>query len=82
MEIDFLIPDSKVTRRKHVSAIEVKSEKDYTTSSLDKFNRKYGKSITASYIIHPGDLCKREGVLYAPIYMTPWLFKWVDDIDQ
>ena len=82
MEIDFLIPDSKVTRRKHVSAVEVKSEKDYTTSSLDKFNRKYGKTVTSSYIIHPGDLCKREGVLYAPIYMTPWLFKWVDDIDQ
>ena len=79
MEIDFLIPDTEVTRRKYVSAIEVKSEKDYTTSSLDKFKRKFGKSISASYVIHPGDLCRREEVFYMPIYMTPWIHKDSDE---
>jgi len=80
MEIDFLIPDSQVTRRKYVSAVEVKSEKDYTTSSLDKFKRKFGKSISASYVIHPGDLSQREGVFYMPIYMTPWIYKDSDEV--
>ena len=80
MEIDFLIPDSQVTRRKYVSAVEVKSEKDYTTSSLDKFKRKFDKSISASYVIHPGDLCRREEVFYMPIYMTPWIYEDSDEV--
>ena len=28
---------------------------DYTTPSLDKFRRKFGQSICAAYIVHPGD---------------------------
>ena len=73
MEIDFLIPDAQITRKKHVSAVEVKSENDYTTSSLDKFRRKFGQSISAAYIVHPGDIRQKDGILYMPIYMTPWL---------
>ena len=73
MEIDFLLPDAQITRKKHVSAVEVKSENDYTTSSLDKFRRKFGQSISAAYIVHPGDIRQKDGILYMPIYMTPWL---------
>ena len=73
MEIDFLLPDSQITRKKHVSAVEVKSENDYTTSSLDKFRRKFGQSINASYVVHPGDIRQQGGILYMPIYMTPWI---------
>ena len=73
MEIDFLIPDAQITRKKHVSAVEVKSENDYTTSSLDKFRRKFGQSISAAYIVHPGDIRQKDGILYMPIYTTPWL---------
>ena len=80
MEIDFLIPDLQITRKKHVSVIEVKSEKDYTTSSLNKFKRKFGKSISASYVIHPGDLSQREGVFCMPIYMTPWIYEDSDEV--
>ena len=73
MEIDFLLPDAQITCKKHVSAVEVKSENDYTTSSLDKFRRKFGQSISAAYIVHPGDIRQKDGILYMPIYMTPWL---------
>ena len=73
MEIDFLLPDAQITRKKHVSAVEVKSENDYTTSSLDKFRQKFGQSISAAYIVHPGDIRQKDGILYMPIYMTPWL---------
>ena len=73
MEIDFLLPDAQITRKKHVSAVEVKSENDYTTSSLDKFRRKFGQSISAAYIVHPGDIRQKDGIIYMPIYMTPWL---------
>lgn len=73
MEIDFLLPDAQITRRKHVSAVEVKSENDYTTSSLDKFRRKFGQSISAAYVVHPGDIRQQNGILYMPAYMTPWI---------
>ena len=73
MEIDFLLPDAQITRKKHVSAVEVKSENDYTTSSLDKFRRKFGQSISAAYVAHPGDIRQKDGIIYMPIYMTPWL---------
>ena len=73
MEIDFLLPDAQITRRKHVSAVEVKSENDYTTSSLDKFRRKFGQSMSAAYVVHPGDIRQQDGILYMPVYMTPWI---------
>ena len=73
MEIDFLLPDAQITRKKHVSAVEVKSENDYTTSSLDKFRQKFGQSISAAYVVHPGDIRQKDGIIYMPIYMTPWL---------
>ena len=79
MEIDFLLPDSQITRKKHVSAVEVKSENDYTTSSLDKFRRKFGRSIIASYVVHPGDVRQQGGILYMPIYMTPWIVGAAED---
>jgi tRNA/tmRNA/rRNA uracil-C5-methylase (TrmA/RlmC/RlmD family) len=75
--VPFCVPgdvvDVQITRKKHVSAVEVKSENDYTTSSLDKFRRKFGQSISASYVVHPGDIRQKDGILYMPIYMTPWL---------
>lgn len=73
MEIDFLLPDAQITRKKHVFAVEVKSENDYTTSSLDKFRQKFGQSISAAYVVHPGDIRQKDGIIYMPIYMTPWL---------
>ena len=41
MEIDFLIAKSKITSKHNISPIEVKSGKNYTYSSLNKFKNKY-----------------------------------------
>ena len=41
MEIDFLIAKSKVRNRHDISPIEVKSGKNYTLTSLNKFRKKY-----------------------------------------
>ena len=41
MEIDFLIAKSKISTRHNISPIEVKSGKNYTLVSLQKFKNKY-----------------------------------------
>ena len=40
---------------------------DYTTPSLDKFRRKFGQSICAAYIVHPGD-CLAGGYSVSRIF--------------
>ncbi|MCH4181565.1 MAG: DUF4143 domain-containing protein [Prevotella sp.] len=42
MEIDFLISKAITTSRHNVTAIEVKSGKNYTTTSLDKMGKNMG----------------------------------------
>ena len=73
MEIDFLIAKSKIGRRKNISPIEVKSGRNYTATSLDKFCAKYRMQTDVPYIIHPGDLRAEEGITLLPLYMTPLL---------
>lgn len=73
MEIDFLIAKSKVSSRHNISPIEVKSGKNYTLTSLNKFRNKYSEQINTAYILHTGNLKKEDGVEYLPLYMTPLL---------
>ncbi len=73
MEIDFLIAKSKLGSRKNISPIEVKSSKNYTTVSLDKFRRKYRPYVDTPYVLHAGDLSVTSEVTYLPLYMTPLL---------
>lgn len=73
MEIDFLIRKPIISSRHNISPIEVKSSKNYTTVSLDKFRRKYNTQLTTSYIIHSGDLKVTDSITYLPLYMTPLL---------
>jgi len=71
MEIDFLIIDkSKPTK---ISPVEVKSGKNYTTSSLDKFGIKFKDKLGKKYIIHTKDLALIDDVIYLPVYMTMFL---------
>ena len=70
MEIDFLISKSKVTNRHNISPIEVKSSKNYTLSSLNKFRTKYAENTATPYVIHTLDYREEDGVTYLPIYMT------------
>lgn len=68
MEIDFLLSDSASGK---VIPIEVKSSKNYTTSSLTDFKKIYKKRIGKSYIIHPKNyFIKENGTICIPPYMT------------
>ena len=71
MEIDFLIvePYANAAGKPRVSPIEVKSPKQYGTTSLDRFKDRFGKHVGAQYVLHPKQL-KREGErAFMPLYM-------------
>lgn len=73
MEIDFLIAKSKLTNRHNISPIEVKSSKNYTLTSLNKFRNKFEKQLHIPYVLHTSDLKEEDGILFLPLYMTPLL---------
>ena len=75
MEIDFLIAKDKISNRHNISPIEVKSGKNYTLSSITKFQNKYKEQTHVSYIIHTGDYKNTADgkVVFMPVYMTPLL---------
>lgn len=73
MEIDFLIAKAAPTSRHNVSPIEVKSGKNYTLSSIEKFRRKYTDMLSTPYVLHTSDIKSENGIVYLPLYMTPLL---------
>ena len=73
MEIDFLIEKSTLTNAHNIHPIEVKSGKNYTTSSLNKFLVQFSEQSAAPYIIHSKDLERKDGRTYLPYYMVPLL---------
>jgi hypothetical protein len=70
MKIDFLIAKSKISSKHNISPIEVKSSKNYTISSLNKFIKKYKEQLYIPYVLHTSDLKEENGIVYLPIYMT------------
>lgn len=70
MEVDFLMTKSKVSRRKNVVPIEVKSGRDYTTVSLEKFCRKFASYADSPVVVHPFDIKMEKGILHIPLYMV------------
>ena len=73
MEIDFLITKNKVTARHNIQALEVKSAKRYTLSSLEKFRSKYAEYTDTCYVIHTADLKVEDNIVYLPVYLTMFL---------
>lgn len=73
MEIYFLVSKSKISNRHNISPIEVKSGKNYTLKSLQKFKTKYADQTHIPYVLHTGDLKEEEGILFLPLYMTMFL---------
>lgn len=71
MEIDFLIvkpyPDAAMKPR--VCPVEVKSPKQYGTTSLDRFKDKFGKRVGNQYVLHPKQLKVDGDRAYLPLYM-------------
>lgn len=70
MDIDFLIPKSKITTRHNIDIIEVKSGKNYTLTSLNKYINKYNNELHQAYVIHTSNLNVRNNIIYLPVYMT------------
>ena len=68
MEIDFLI-----TEGKKIAPIEVKSGNYRSHASLDKFRKKFSRSIGTSYILYPKDVMEKDGVWHLPLYMAMFL---------
>ncbi len=69
MEIDFLLSNESKTNFK-VFPVEVKSSKNYTTTSHTAFRKKFGKRIETAYIIHPKMLQTEPGLIKLPPYMV------------
>lgn len=71
MEIDFLIVQPYVNAglKPRVCPIEVKSPRQYGTTSLDRFKEKFGKRVGVQYVLHPKQMKVEEDRIYLPLYM-------------
>ncbi len=70
MELDFLLPKSKITNLHNINFIEVKSGTRYTLTSLEKAMGKYSQELNQAIVLHPGNLSVENNILYLPVYMT------------
>nr|WP_293535044.1 hypothetical protein [Prevotella sp.] len=48
----------------------MKSGKSFTTTSLNKLRAKFAPMLAEAYVLHPGDVEVKDGVIYLPIYMA------------
>lgn len=74
IEIDFLLSNESKTNFR-VFPIEVKSSKNYSTTSLGRFKELFGKKIAVQYIIHPKNLSVSDDIIKIPPYMFPAAFR-------
>lgn len=70
MELDFILPKSKITNKHNMNIVEVKSGENYTLTSLNKARRKYEVQMHNAIVLHPENLKLENGILYLPVYMT------------
>lgn len=68
IEIDFLLSNESKTNFR-VFPIEVKSSKNYSTTSLGRFKELFGKKIATQYIIHPKNFAIEGDIIKLPPYM-------------
>lgn len=68
IEIDFIISNESKTKFR-ISPIEVKSSKNYTTSSLSEFTEIFKKRVYKQIIVHPKNYSEENGVIKIPPYM-------------
>ena len=73
IEIDFLLSNESKTNFR-VFPMEVKSSKNYTTTSLGRFKEMFGKKIASQYIIHPKNLSIEGDIIKMPPYMFAAVF--------
>ncbi|MCC8115495.1 MAG: AAA family ATPase [Bacteroidales bacterium] len=70
MELDFLLPKSRVTNQHNINFIEVKSGDRYEFVSLNKAMKKYALNLNRAIVLHPDNVRTEGGILYLPLYMT------------
>ena len=72
MEVDFLVarPFKDAALKPRVCPIEVKSPRQYGTTSLDRFKAKFGKRVGIEYVLHPKPLRVDGSRIYLPLYMA------------
>lgn len=69
IEIDFIISNGSKIKPK-IYPIEVKSNKRYTTTSLERFMKRFHSRIGNGYIIHTKNLSIKDNIVCIPSYMT------------
>lgn len=69
MELDFLLPKSKITSKHNIDFIEVKSSTRYSLTSLEKAIKKYAEELNQAIVLHTGNLSVDDKILYLPVYM-------------
>ncbi len=69
IEIDFLLSNESKTNFR-IYPVEVKSSKNYTATSLDRFKDLYSGRIAQSYIIHPKKYRQEDSIIRIPPYMA------------
>lgn len=72
IEIAFLLthPYSNAAGRLRISPVEVKSSKQYSTKSLDKFKDVYNARVGTEYVLHPKQMEQRGDRISLPLYMS------------
>lgn len=68
IEIDFMLSNDSKTKFR-IMPIEVKSAKNYSTVSLNEFNKIYHQRISESYVVHPKNFSVVDGIIKIPPYM-------------
>ena len=74
IEIDFLLSNESKTGFR-IFPLEVKSSKNYTTTSLNDFRKLFSGRIEHSFIIHPKSYSKEGSITKIPPYMFFCLFR-------
>lgn len=59
-----------ITEEKKVVPIEVKSGRNISHVSLDKFRHRFSSRIGNSYVLYTKDVSIRDGIIYLPVYMA------------
>ena len=70
IEVDFLLPGVGSSRFS-VSPVEVKSSKNYSTTSYDAFRKRFGRRVGDSYVVHPKAFLQDAAGFCVPTYMFP-----------
>ena len=72
MEIDFLVvkPYANAAGKPRVCPIEVKSPRQYGTTSLNRFKATFAKHVGTQFVLHPKQLRVEDDRVFLPLYMA------------